>query len=418
MGNKALQLRKHIELLDKIIANKEEMIEGITSAIEKYMEGVDMSEAMLDMVDAEISLKGKASRRTVYGLIGGRWVSQRNKGLTSYLYQKIVATKKVMDLIAKYRYESNIEEKELETIDRVDESLENVNGRLKKRIGRFVNAVRSTSVKSVEEEKRALKLTGTELRILNHILRYEIIEYHLARRLTMFFFAPHAERRLVKYISREQRFFKKFLREEIKITIDEMKDLKFIFGLIKEGNRLLKILHTKRVKGKKVIVGGIYEFKTIKKSLRRARNIQRKLRKIKEYGAKYGIKLSKAIIKTSGEINEAERMLSYEVTELGELTTEFQQLISLIDIVKKFETGILNTELTLNPKILWMNEIISRNIKYLKKGKEDAERLINSLSTIAEKTILPIIESRANERNRFAEYILSEEMIIKKLKMK
>ncbi len=424
-----LQLIRNISVLEQIFSKHESFLERLGSSIAKYVEVADISKPLVEAAGAEIESKGRASRRTVYGRRGAFGKGKRGKGIVQYLSEKSWVLGNLIRLVkveraeaaeqARYLYvtlrEVNLEEKN----EKSEESKESkkLKARIKK-VEKLTLACEKVLDKEATRDKKLAKVTAKEVAALTTAYHLSMREGIFARRLLSIIGASGALKRLDILFQKEEIFFAKFMKEENWIVDDIANDLKGIFKLIKENEKIEKLIggSTAKIKG---------EEKQAKKEekvsmrIRRLMNslekIQKHLEKVKKGAAKYGIKIEKSIVMLNTEEKEVLKGEKEEERDLGDIENLFENMRRFSLMISRFDNSISIAEIRLEPQIKWINTALISAYKLSKKNPAGVTSFLGKVGNFAGKALVPSLKRIDEERRELFKEFVGEEGVIKSL---
>ncbi|MCD6575672.1 MAG: hypothetical protein J7K73_00760 [Nanoarchaeota archaeon] len=422
------QLSKNIAVLEQIFAKHEKFLEKLGSAIAKYVEVADIAKPLVEAAGAEIESKGRASKRTVYGR-AGMFKGKRGKGLVQYLGEKSWALSTLIRLVgveraeaseqARYLYatlrEINLEEKAEEAEEK--KLPKKLKARIKK-VEKLTKECEKILNKEAARDKKLIRITAKEIAALNNAYHLSMKEGIFARRLVRFIGAARALKRLDILFQKEEIFFAKFMKEENWIVDDIAKDLKGIFKLIKDNEKIEKLIKGSAAKFKGEEKQAKKEEKVskrIKKLMKSLERIQKHLAKVKKGAAKYGIKVEKSVAMLDAEEKALLKEEKEEEKELSDIEKLFENMQRFSLMISRFENAISIAEVRLEPQIKWINTALISAYKISKKNPAGVTSFLGKVGNFAERALVPALKHIDTERRELFKEFIGEEGIIKSL---
>ncbi|MCD6547320.1 MAG: hypothetical protein J7K22_02070 [Nanoarchaeota archaeon] len=419
------QLRRNLDILESIFARHEQFLEKFGSAIAKYIEVTEISKPLAEAAGAEIEAKGKASKRTVFG----RSRRGRGKGLVQYLSEKTWALSMLIKYIGMERNEISVQARYLYPMLRETEfelkEEEQSERRLPKRIRAKLEKVEKLTKKcenilkkEARRDKKLAKLTQKEISSLEKAYSLSMREGIYARRLMSLFFAAHFYKKLMLTFQKEEIFFAKFMKEEVKAINGITRDIKDIFELIKEHEKIEKLIggSPKRFKAEeKKEKKEAKVSKRLKKLMKKMENIQKHLEKIKKGAAKYGAEIGKNISLLSSEEKELLKEEKQMEEELSDIEILFENMNKFSQMISRFLNNLLISDIRLKPQLTWINHSLISAYKLAKKNPSGALTFLEKIANFAEKALVPALKNIDNERREIFKEFAGEEGVIKRL---
>ena len=423
------QLKKNMDVLESLFAKHEKLLEQLGSAIAKYVEVTDIAKPLVEAAGAEIESKGRASKRTVYGRSGAFGRGKRGKGLVQYLGEKSWALSVLMRLINVERAESSQEARylfaTLREVNLEEHAEESEEGRLSKRMKAKIAKVEKLTKqcekilnKEASRDKKMAKITLKEMVALRKAYSLSMREGVFARKLMRLFGASRALKVLDVLFKKEEIFFGKFMKEENNIVDDIAKDLKDIFKLIKDNEKVEKLIGGKAAEFKgeeKKEKKEAKVSKRIKNLMKSLEKIQKHLAKVKKGAARFGVKVEKSVAMLDAEEKELMKEEKEEEKELSDIDTLMENLQRFSLMISRFENSISISEVRLEPQIKWINTALLSAYKIHKKNPAGTASFLGKVGVFANKALVPSLKKIDEERKELFKEFAGDEGIIKGL---
>ncbi len=419
------QLRRNMDVLEQIFAKHEEFLEKLSSAIAKYVEVAGIAKPLVEAAGAEIESRGRASKRTVYGKLRKRF----GKGIVQYLSEKTWTLSMLMHFIGTERKLASEQARFLySTLRTTDLELHQEEAEEKKmpkqlrakikKVEKLTRQCEKILSREAARDKKLISVTNKELAALRKAHSLSMKEGVYARGLTRIFLAPMYLKKLELVFEKEEIFFAKFMKEENWIVDAIALDMKLMFKLIKDHEKIEKLIggrprifRREEQKAKKEARVS----KRIKKLMKSLQKIQKHLEKVKKGAAKYGVKVSRTV----SMINAEERAL---LKEEEDLEKEFARLDRLFENMQRFSTmisrfinNISTAEIRLKPQIMWINNALLSAYKIAKKNPSGALNFLEKVAQFSQKALIPALQHIDEERRELFKEFAGEEGIIKNL---
>ena len=425
IGSAISQLKRNMDALEQIFSTHEKFLERLGSAISKYVEVSDIVKPLVEAAGAEIEAKGRASKRTVYGKRGFK--GRRGKGIAQYLAEKTWAVGVLIRLIGTERAEASQQARYLystlreeESIEKGEEEEEEKTKKMKKKLAKVEGLTKKCEKilgKEASRDKKLIRVTNKEIVILKKVYHLSMREGILARKLVRLIGASRALKILEILFKKEEILFSKFIKEENWIVDDISKELKDIFKLMKENDKMDRILgagisfrgEEKRAKGEEKVS------KRIKKLMKSLKKIQGHIKKIKKGAAKYGVKLEKSVTFLDSEERRLLKEEEEEEKDLAEIDTLLENMERFSTMISRFENAISTSEVGLEPQISWINKAFISAYKIAKKNPSGVLSFLSKVGNFAEKALMPQLKKIDSERREMFKELASDDGVIKKL---
>ena len=428
------QVKRNIDALEQIFANHEKFLEKLGSAVSEYIETADILKPLIEVAGAEIESKGRASRRTVYGK--SRFMLRkrhgRGKGIYQYLSEKTWLLSTLIRLIGVERAESSQQARYLYSTlreEKVEENAEENEGgneetekskKMKLRLKRIENLTKKCEKildKDANRDKKLIKITAKELILLKKAYHLSLREGIFVRKLTRIVGSSRALKILEKLFRKEEIYFSKFIKEENWIVTDISKELKDIFKVIKENEKISKLSDSSISFGAEK--GKIKKEKKTSKRVRRLmkslKKIQKHIKKIKKGAAKYGMKIEGSISLLNFEERKLLKEEEEEEKDLNELDNLFESMERFSSMISRFENLIDVSEIGLEPQIKWINAALVSAYKISKKNPTGVLSFLSKVGNFAEKALIPQLRKMDDERKELFKEFTGEDGVVKNL---
>ena len=427
------QLERTISVLEQIFQRHEQFLSNFSTAIETYIEDAEIVKSLSEAAGAEIEAKGRASPQTVFGKRYGLLAKGRGKGLAQYVAEKSWAASMLLQFIAKERgmaaeqarYDfSLLQETAFEEKDITEMLAEyRANKWMQKKIRaakKLLNKCAQAIGKEARRDKEIQAMTAKETAALEKTLNFIRQEGASLRSLTWLVGAGYFYKRLSIALKEEAVAFQGFVKEEIKLVDDLLRDVKTIFLLLKEHIAFQKDFgrpSPQLMKEEEEAKLEEARAKRLRQLTKRMDKIQKSLRKVKKAAAKYGIKIStkeRALLLEERELIVTEEKLG---TEIGDTERLIESITRFSTMVSSLGSNISALEIRFKPIMIWINQAVLSAYKAAVKNPAAAPRFLDRVVDFAQKGLLPALEGMAEKEQLFYKELLGEEGIIRRLEL-